>query len=60
MEWQRVVELHSGKDRGRHGSGYLLAPGLVLTARRVVERLDTTRLRLLAADKDGLPGAVGD
>jgi hypothetical protein len=37
MEWQRVVELHSGAGVGLHGSGYLLAPGLVLTARHVVD-----------------------
>ena len=59
MDWQRVVELHSGAAQGLHGSGYLLAPGLVLTARHVVDGLATTDLRLLAADEDGLPGGVG-
>ncbi len=58
MEWSRVVEVHD-KDSGRFGSGYLLAPGLVLTARHVVEGLAATRVRLLEADEDGLPGPVG-
>ncbi|MEO8524106.1 MAG: serine protease [Caldimonas sp.] len=60
MEWQRVVELHSGADEGSHGSGYLLATGLVLTARHVVDGLDATEVRLLTADEDGLPGDVGE
>jgi rhodanese-related sulfurtransferase len=59
MDWHRVVELHSGAAQGQHGSGYLVAPGLVLTARHVVEGLAATQLRLLAADEDGLPGGVG-
>lgn len=59
MEWQRVVEVHGGQ-RGPHGSGYLLAPDLVLTARHVVEGLKTTELRLLEADELGFPGRVSD
>ncbi len=59
MDWQCVVELHSGAAQELHGSAYLLAPGLVLTARHVVAGLAATDLRLLAADEDGLPGGVG-
>lgn len=58
MDWHRIVELH-GPTNGSHGSGYLLAPGLVLTARHVVEGLAMMRLRLLEADADGLPAGVG-
>ena len=58
MDWRRIVELH-GSTNGSHGSGYLLAPGLVLTARHVVDGLATIRLRLLEADADGLPAGVG-
>jgi hypothetical protein len=58
MEWQRIVELHD-RVSGRFGTGYLLAPGLVLTARHVVEELIATRVRLLEPDEDGLPGAIG-
>ena len=57
MEWQRIVELHD--KGGRFGTGYLLAPGLVLTARHVVEGLIATRARLIEPDEDGLPGAIG-
>jgi hypothetical protein len=60
VEWQRVVELYSGGDEGLHGSGYLLASGLALTARHVVEGLERTELRLLMPDSYGLPGTVGD
>lgn len=59
MEWQRVAELHGGGENGRHGSGYLLSPGLALTARHVVERLDSIELRLLEPDQLGFPGAAG-
>jgi len=59
MQWQRVVELHSGGDGGRHGSGYLIASGLVLTARHVVDGLDATSVRLLEPDEDRLPGGIG-
>ena len=45
---------------GPHGSGYLLAPDLVLTARHVVEGLKSTELRLFEADELGFPGRVGD
>ena len=41
MQWQRVVEIHGG-PRGQHGTGYLLAPGLALTARHVVNGLAAT------------------
>lgn len=58
MQWQRVVEIHGG-PRGRHGSGYLLAPDLVLTARHVVDGLQATELRLLEPDELGFPGRVG-
>lgn len=58
MDWHCIVELHSGAAQGLHGSGYLLAPGLVLTARHVVDGLATTELRLLAADEDGLPAGA--
>jgi hypothetical protein len=58
MEWQRVVEIHGG-PRGQHGSGYLLAPGLALTARHVVAGLQFTELRLLEPDELGFPGRVG-
>jgi len=59
MEWRRIAELHAGAPGGLRGSGYLLGPGLALTARHVVEGLETTQLRLLEADEDGLPGAIG-
>jgi hypothetical protein len=58
VEWQRVVEIHGG-PRGKHGSGYLLAPGLALTARHVVDGLRATELRLLEPDEMGFPGRVG-
>jgi hypothetical protein len=58
MEWQRLVELHD-RASGRYGSGYLIAPALVLTARHVVDGLDATRARLLLPDEDGLPGVIG-
>ena len=60
MQWQQVVELHSGGPRGLHASGYLLAPGLVLTAAHAVAGLEATRLRRLTADTDGLPGGAGE
>ena len=59
MQWQDLVELHGGGDRGLHGTGYLLAPTLLLTARHVVDGLEATGVRLLAPDADGLPGGVG-
>lgn len=59
MEWQRVVEIFGG-PRGQHGSGYLLAPGLALTARHVVDGLQATELRLLEPDELGFPGRVGE
>jgi len=58
MQWQRVIEIHGG-PRGQHGTGYLLAPGLALTARHVVDGLKATELRLLEADELGFPGRVG-
>ncbi len=58
MQWQRVVELHSA-ERGDHGSGYLLAPTLALTAHHCIEGLQTIDLRPLQADAHGLPGDVG-
>jgi hypothetical protein len=58
MQWQRVVEIHGG-PRGQHGSGYLLAPGLALTARHVVDDLDAIELRRLEPDALGFPGRVG-
>jgi Trypsin-like peptidase domain len=58
MDWQRVVELYD-KASGRFGTGYLLAPSLVLSARHVVDGLDSMTARLLEADEDGLPGAIG-
>jgi hypothetical protein len=58
MEWQRIVELHDRRS-GRFGTGYLLAPALVLTARHVVEGLNAMQARLFEADEDGLPGAIG-
>lgn len=59
MQWQRIVELHE-RDSGRFGSGYLLAPGLVLTAAHVVQGFEQTRARLLMPDEDQLPGAIGE
>lgn len=59
MLWQQVVELHSGGPDGKRGSGYQIASGLVLTAGHVVAGRDETRLRLLLADEDGLPGELG-
>lgn len=56
MQWQRVVEI---AHPGSHGSGYLLAPSLVLTARHVVEGAKETRVRLLEPDRHGLPGEIG-
>jgi hypothetical protein len=58
MEWQRIVELYDSHS-GSFGTGYLLASGLVLTARHVVEGLSTTGARLFEPDEDGLPGAIG-
>lgn len=58
MEWQRVVEIYGG-SRGQHGSGYLLGPGLAVTARHVVDGLQETEIRLLEPDKLGFPGQVG-
>src|SRR5262245_54228783 len=58
MEWHCVVEIHGGK-RGQHGSGYLLAADLALTARHVVDGLKETELRLLEPDRLGFPGRVG-
>lgn len=58
MNWQSVVEIY-GEKQGNHGSGYLVAPGLVLTAQHVVAGLQSTELRLLEADAHGLPGTVG-
>ncbi len=58
MEWQRVVELFGG-EKNRRGSGYLLASGLVLTARHVVEGLSSVDVRLLEPDSQGLPGNAG-
>lgn len=60
MEWQRVVELHgAGQTGGQHGSGYLLACDLVLTAKHVVEGFASVELRLLKGDEQGLPSGVG-
>jgi hypothetical protein len=59
MEWQRIVELFD-PAAGSFGSGYLLAPGLVLTAAHVVYELDSMRLRLLEPDEDGLPGDLSE
>lgn len=61
MDWPRVVEVFN-PAREQRGSGYLLASGLVLTARHVVEGADgapPVRLRRLEPDADGLPGQVG-
>ena len=58
MDWQRIVELHDARS-GRFGTGYLVAQGLVLTARHVVEGLVSIQARLLEADEDGLPGGIG-
>lgn len=58
MEWQRIVELHD-RESGRFGTGYLLAPGLVLTARHVVDGTLSMHARLLEPDADGLPGRIG-
>jgi hypothetical protein len=60
MLWQHLAELHSGGPRGLHGSGYLLAPGLLLTARHVVDGLEEPRVRLIEPDEDGLPADIGD
>ena len=59
MRWQQIVELSGTGGRGAHGSGYLLAPGLVLTARHVVGQAKAASVRLLTPDEDGLPGGVG-
>ena len=59
MYWQRIVEIYSAEQGGHHGSGYLIAQDLVLTSYHVVEKLQTTEMRLLEADKHGLPGKVG-
>ena len=58
MEWQRIVELQDERSES-FGTGYLLAPGLVLTARHVVEGLVSIQARLLEGDEDGLPGRIG-
>ena len=58
MEWQCLVEVHD-EQSGRFGTGYLLAPGLLLTARHVVDGSRTVRARLLEPDEDGLPGGIG-
>lgn len=66
MDWLRVVEVFDPAGNSR-GSGYLLAGGLVLTARHVVSgnsgaaALDrAVQVRGLKPDADGLPGAVGE
>lgn len=58
MEWQRIAEVHGG-EKGRHGSAYLLASEVALTARHVVEGLASIELRRLEPDSMGFPGAVG-
>jgi hypothetical protein len=60
MYWQNLAEIHSGSAGGLHGSGYLLAPGLLLTAGHVVHGLQESRVRLLEANEYGLPAGVGD
>lgn len=58
MHWRRVVEIHSG-EKGPHGSGCLLASGLVLTAKHVVEGAAATDIRVIEPDHHGLPGVIG-
>jgi hypothetical protein len=60
MDWRRVVELYCPRD-GARGSGYLVAPGLVLTASHVVSGADgeEVEVRFLEPTADGLPGDVG-
>lgn len=57
MDWRRIAELRAP---GTHGSGYVLAANLVLTARHVVDGHDHIDVRLLTADANAQPGSAGE
>jgi len=58
MEWHRVLEIF-GKGKGR-GSGYVIAPGLAVTAWHVVDGLSNVEFRFLVPDDYGLPATVSN